>query len=121
MTVLDYLKKQFDPTRPTWFQTPAGLRRVISVNDDWLPKVIVQTEDGGTAQFWVLLGTELVQEQDCSGCNHVHALCCVCSDPMPCDDAGIDGDFVCDACVHYEVVDEPVPASWLILGRNHCE
>ncbi len=120
MTVLDYLKKQFDPTRPTWFQTPVGLRRVIGVNDDWLPKVIVQTKDGGTAHFLALLDTELVQLEDCLGCGHVHTRCCVCSDPLPCGDSGIDDDHICDACVHYEVVDE-LPASWLILGKNHCE
>ena len=60
------------------------------------------------------------EEERCLGCDRVHDLCCVCGDPMPCDDAGIDGDFVCDACVHYELVDEP-PMSWSINGRNHCE
>ncbi|MCZ6872038.1 MAG: hypothetical protein O7G88_00695, partial [bacterium] len=76
--------------------------------------------DGGTAHFLALFGTELVQLEDCLNCGHVHQLCCVCSDPLGCNDAGIDGDFVCDACVHYEVADE-LPASWTILGKNHCE
>ena len=121
MTVLGYLTGQWDKRRPIYTMTPAGLRRVIQVDTSGdVPKLTYLTEDGATSWKWALLSTELVQEQDCLVCGHVHQRCCVCDDLLPCNDDGYNCDFICDACVYFLPADD-IPASWLIVGRNHCE
>jgi len=120
MTVADYLKQI--PDQPVYFTSPADMMRVVGIVTDGrcLPFVRCVGQSGALVEWAVLYSTGLEQLEDCLDCGHLHELCCVCDDPLGCNDAGIDGDFVCDACVHYEVAHQP-PMSWSINGRNYCE
>ncbi len=82
-----------------------GESEIVS-EDEVVEELLKALREGETlttrdAKFWID-----DMDEDCLQCCRVHMLCCVCSDPLPCNDAGIDDDRVCDAGMRYTMVDD---------------